>query len=117
MRWISVLAWLLLLTGTTRAAGPEDAYLDIYNEILQADNLQQNGHAKEAAAKYLEAQKALIGLKETNPTWNTEVVSFRLDYLADQLQALAKAAPAAPAPPPFSLTLTNSRYAFCRFRR
>jgi tetratricopeptide (TPR) repeat protein len=100
MRWISVLALWLFLTGASRAAGPDDQYLDIYTEILQADNLQQNGHAKEAAAKYSEAQKALIKLKETQPTWNTEVVSFRLDYLAEQLQALAKAAPAAPAPPP-----------------
>jgi Tfp pilus assembly protein PilF len=88
------------LIGGSRAAGPDDQYLDIYNQILQADNLQQNGRAKEAAAKYLEAQKGLIMLKETHPTWNTEVVSFRLDYLSEQLQALAKAAPATPAPPP-----------------
>jgi hypothetical protein len=97
MRWTCVLALLLLLTGVSRAAGPDDMYLDIYNEILQADNLQQNGHSKEAAAKYLEAQKGLIVLKETHPTWNTEVVSFRLDYLSEQLQALAKAAPATSA--------------------
>ena len=100
MRWISVLALLLLLIGGSRAAGPDDQYLDIYNQILQADNLQQNGHPKEAAAKYLEAQKGLTLLKETNPTWNTRVVSFRLDYLSEQLQALAKAAPAAPVPAP-----------------
>jgi tetratricopeptide (TPR) repeat protein len=100
MRWISVLALLFILTGVSRAAGPEDQYLDIYNEILQGDNLQQNGHGKEAAAKYLEAQKALIELKGAHPTWNTEVVSFRLDYLSDQLHALAKVAAAVPAPPP-----------------
>ena len=58
MRWISVLASLLLFVGAARAAGPDDDYLDIYNEILTADNLQQNGHLKEASAKYAEAQKA-----------------------------------------------------------
>jgi Tfp pilus assembly protein PilF len=108
MRWISVLALLLFLTGVSRAAGPDDQYLDIYNEIIQADNLQQNGHGKEATAKYLEAQRALIELKATHPTWNTEVVSFRLEYLADQLKALAKAAPAPPPvapviPPPVAV--------------
>jgi tetratricopeptide (TPR) repeat protein len=100
MRWISVLALLFLLIGSARASGPDDQYLDIYNQILQADNLQQNGHLKEAAAKYLEAQKGLTLLKQTHPTWNTEVVSFRLEYLSEQLQALAKAAPATPAPAP-----------------
>ncbi len=102
MRWTCVLALLVLLSGLAHASGPDDQYLDIYNQILQADNLRQNGHSREAAAKYLEAQKGLILLKQTHPTWNTEVVSFRLDYLADQLQSLAKAAPATPtsAPPP-----------------
>jgi hypothetical protein len=65
--------------------------LDIYNEVLQADNLQQNGHAKQAAAKYLEAQTALKKLKEEQTRLGTpKVVSFRLDYVAEQLQALAK---------------------------
>jgi tetratricopeptide (TPR) repeat protein len=100
MRWIAVLALLLVLTGASRAAGPDDQYLDIYNEVLQADNLQKNGHASQAAAKYLEAQSALKRLHEEHPTWNTEIVSFRLDYVAEQLQALGKTAPAAPAPPP-----------------
>jgi tetratricopeptide (TPR) repeat protein len=99
MRWTCVLAFLLLLTGVSRAAGPDDQYLDIYNQILQADNMRQNGHTRDAAAKYLDAQKGLILLKQAHPAWNTEVVSFRLDYLSDQLQSMAKAAQAAPAVP------------------
>jgi tetratricopeptide (TPR) repeat protein len=99
MRWTCVLAFLLLLTGVSRAGGPDDQYLDIYNQILQADNMRQNGHTRDAAAKYLEAQKGLILLKQAHPAWNTEVVSFRLDYLSDQLQSMAKAAQAAPAVP------------------
>jgi tetratricopeptide (TPR) repeat protein len=100
MRWISVLALLLVLSGSSRAAGPDDMYLDIYNEILQADNLQQSGHPKEASAKYLEAQTSLKSLKQGNPAWNTAVVDFRLDYLSEQLQATARQMAAIPAPPP-----------------
>ena len=99
MRWIAVLALSFVLTWTSRAAGPDDQYLDIYNEILQADNLQQNGHTAEAAAKYLGAQSALKSLQQANPTWNADIVSFRLNYLTDQLKALAKLAPAAPVAP------------------
>ena len=94
MRWIAVLALLLFFTGVSRAAGPDDQYLDIYNEILQADNLQQNGHGAEAVVKYTEAQAALKKLQQDHPAWNTGVVSFRLDYLAEQLKALEKFAPA-----------------------
>jgi tetratricopeptide (TPR) repeat protein len=100
MRWFAVLALFLVLTGSSRAAGPDDRYLDIYNEILQADSLQQNGHSADADAKYLEAQTALKKLKDDYPAWNTAIVSFRLDYLAEQIQALAKVVPATKAPPP-----------------
>ncbi len=106
MRWIAVLALLLFLTGTSRAAAPDDQYLDIYNEILQGDNLQQNAHAKEATAKYTEAQTALKKLQQEQPAWNAAVVSFRLDYLAEQLQALQKAAPATHAPATNATTTT-----------
>src|SRR5580658_1848924 len=100
MRWFAFLALFFVLTGSSRAAGPDDQYLDIYNEILQADNLQQNGHSAAASAKYLDAQAALKRLKDENPAWNTAIVSFRLQYLAEQIQALAKVVPAATAPPP-----------------
>jgi tetratricopeptide (TPR) repeat protein len=100
MRWFPVLALLLVLTGSSGAAGPDDQYLDIYNEILQADGLQQSGHPAAAAARYLEAQAALKRLKDEHPTWNSTIVSFRLDYLAEQIQALARVAPAPSAPPP-----------------
>jgi tetratricopeptide (TPR) repeat protein len=104
MRWIALLVSLLVLTGSSHAAGPDDQYLDIYNGIIQADNLQQSGHASQAVAKYLEAQSALKKLKEEHPTWNVEIVNFRLDYISEQLQALAKQAPATPAPPTVTAT-------------
>src|SRR5580658_10372657 len=99
MRWFAVLTLLLVLNCSSRAAGPDDQYLDIYHEILQADGLRQNGQPAAAAAKYLQAQTALKKIKDEHPDWNSTIVSFRLDYLAEQIQALSKILPATVAPP------------------
>ena len=99
MRWIAILALFLVLTGSAKAAGSDEQYLDIYNEILQADGLLQSGHSNTAAAKYLQAQADLQKLHQDRPSWNPDIVQFRLDYLADKLQSLAKFLPATNAPP------------------
>jgi tetratricopeptide (TPR) repeat protein len=99
MRLIAILAGLLVLTGSALAAGSDEQYLDIYNEILQADSLQQNGHPETAATRYLQAQTDLQKLQTEHPSWNPDIVKFRLDYLSDKLQALAKFLPATNAPP------------------
>lgn len=100
MRWIAVAALFLALAGAASAAGPEDEYLDIYNEILQGDALQQNGHPAAAAIQFRQAQTALQQLQAAHTNWNTDVVSFRLEYLAQQLQNLAKYLPPTNAPSP-----------------
>jgi tetratricopeptide (TPR) repeat protein len=99
MRWIALAALFLALAGAARAAGPDDEYLDIYTEILQGDSLLQNGHPAAAAAKFRQALTDLQQLKAGHPYWNSDVVNFRLDYLAQQLQALAKDLPPTNAPP------------------
>jgi Tfp pilus assembly protein PilF len=98
MRWIATLALSLVLTGAAFAAGSDEQYLDIYNEILQADTLQQSGQANAAALRYLQAQADLQKLQTEHPTWNPDIVKFRLDYLSDRLQALAKYLPQTNAP-------------------
>jgi tetratricopeptide (TPR) repeat protein len=98
MRWIASLSLVLLLTGAVRATGPDDQYLGIYNELLQGDTLQKDGQVRAAAVKYLEAQKRLQSFKADYPDWNPDVVAFRLEYLADKMQALGSALPAATAP-------------------
>jgi tetratricopeptide (TPR) repeat protein len=97
MRWIASLALFLILTGVARAAAQDDQYLDVYNEVLQADTLQQDGQARAAAAKYLEAQTKLQRLKDVYPGWNPDVVKFRLQNLAEKLQALGQVLPSANA--------------------
>jgi Flp pilus assembly protein TadD len=100
MRWIAVAAVFLALAGAARAAGPDDEYLDIYNEILKGDSLQQNGHSAAAAIQYRQALAGLQELKAAHTNWNTDIVNFRLDYLAQQLQALPKELPPTNATPP-----------------
>ena len=92
------MAFVLFLAGPVRAAGPDDQYLEIYTEILQADNSLQNGDSKDAATQYLQVQSALQKFKAEHADWNPEVIDFRLEYTGQQLQKLAKFLPAANAP-------------------
>jgi tetratricopeptide (TPR) repeat protein len=99
MRWIAIAAFFLVLTGSALAAGSDEQYLDIYNQILQADSLMESGHAEGATARYLQAQTDLQKLQTEHPTWNPDIVKFRLDYVAEKLQSLGKFLPATNAPP------------------
>ena len=91
---------------TARAAGPDDQYIGIYYLIQQGDLAQADGKYAEAAARYTDAQDSLQKLQRTYPTWQTNVVSFRLSYLAKRLAqpelkaALAQTAQTTPAPKP-----------------
>ncbi|HTB84333.1 MAG TPA: DUF6263 family protein, partial [Candidatus Sulfotelmatobacter sp.] len=59
----------------------------VYSVIEQADSLAANGRTTQAHAKYLEAQRDLTAFKQNNPTWNTQMVSYRMDYVADKIKA------------------------------
>ena len=89
MRWIATLTLFLALAGTTLAGGPDDDYLNIYNQIMQADTLQQNNQLGPAAAKYLEAHNALLKFHDNYPEFNKDAVTYRLEYLGDKVKELA----------------------------
>ena len=98
----SKLLWLaLLLTLSLTPARAQDAdeqFVQIYNVILKADSLSDHGQKALALDKYKAAQGSLLKLQRKNPTWNSEVVSFRLNYLAQQIAALS-ATPASAVQP------------------
>jgi Tfp pilus assembly protein PilF len=111
MNRLSVLLAALLVAGvlTTSAQSPEDQYVRIYNLIQQADALNSKGQFTQALPKYLEAQSALQRIQKVSPEWNPKVVNFRLNYLAEKIDAVPGAnslvpatkpapAPVAPAP-------------------
>ncbi|HEV2208947.1 MAG TPA: DUF6263 family protein [Verrucomicrobiae bacterium] len=89
----SKLLWLaLLLTLSLTPARAQDAdeqFVQIYNVILKADSLSDHGQKANALDNYKAAQGSLLKLQRKNPTWNSEVVSFRLNYLAQQIAALS----------------------------
>ena len=106
MSRLSVLLATLLLavSFTVCAQSSEEQYVRIYNLIQQADALNGNGQFAQALPKYLEAQSALQRIQKFNPTWNPKVVSYRLSYIAERIEAGPGAASSTPAkktsPPP-----------------
>jgi tetratricopeptide (TPR) repeat protein len=113
MRPIALLTLCLFCASAARAAAPDNEYVEIYSAISQADNLQQEGKLALASAKYFQAQAALQKLQAYHPSWNPDVVHYRLEYLDDRLHALSKMGPfpggtplAAPAPatPPVAMS-------------
>jgi Flp pilus assembly protein TadD len=101
MNRLSVLLAALLVTGVlkARAQSPEEQYVRIYNLIQQADALNSSGQSAQALTKYLEAQSSLQRIQKFNPAWNPKVVNFRLNYLAEKIDAVPGANTVAPARP------------------
>jgi len=86
---------------SAHAQGSDDQYVQIYNAIQEAEQLEGAGQSNQALAKYLEAQTALQRFQRGHPDWNTQVVKFRLSYLESKIAGLSpKAAVPIPAAVP-----------------
>lgn len=93
----AVASALLLFSLPARAEIADDQYVGIYNEIQDADALEEK-QPLQALAKYTEAQTALQRFQRVNPNWNTKIVDFRLEYLASKITILtAQTQPPKPA--------------------
>jgi tetratricopeptide (TPR) repeat protein len=102
-RLFGVVILLLVLVPCVRADGPDDRYVEIYNLIQQGDSFGP-AQAKEAVAKYTEAETELRRFQRVYPGWNDRVVNFRLDYLASKITILSGGAPAAVTNAPVVVT-------------
>jgi tetratricopeptide (TPR) repeat protein len=80
--------------------GLDDEYVQIFRLIQEADSLSDSAPSQ-ALAKYLDAQAALDRLHKGSPDWNTRIVDYRLNYLANRIATLS-----ATTPPP-SIVKTN----------
>ena len=80
---------------STRAQGLDDQYVQIYNQIQQADGYLKLGQKGQAAILYQEALVGLKRIKTMAPKWNDGVVSFRLDYVSEKLAELRHEPPPA----------------------
>jgi hypothetical protein len=103
-RFAFVVAVMLgLLSGLQlRAAGPEEDYVQIYNQIQEADRLAQSQRFDQARETYLEARARLGSLSRQYPEWNPNIIRFRLGYINRKLAALpgSSSVPESPATPP-----------------
>src|SRR3989442_219791 len=78
------LVGLLVALCPAQVPEPDDQYLRIFSLMEQADSLDAKGQAGRALAKYQEAQAALLQFQKGNPRWNANVVSYRLNQLAEK---------------------------------
>ncbi|MDE3066789.1 MAG: tetratricopeptide repeat protein [Verrucomicrobiota bacterium] len=107
MKQFIPLAALMLAVALPHAQaqeGPDDQYVIIYSLMNQADSVRASGDAARALSDYAEAQAELQKFQKTFPDWHTNVVGFRLNYLAQQIAAVTPLLPVAHAPPPTANT-------------
>jgi len=91
MKQFSILFTLVLVLAswTAKAEEIEDQYLRVMRLSDQAEDLKTSGRKDAALAKYKEAQNALLTFQKNYPRWNMNVVSFRLNELTKNINALS----------------------------
>jgi hypothetical protein len=94
-RFVAVAVVLSILGAVLHAAGPEEDYVQIYNQIQEADRQAQNQRPDQARSTYLAAQTRLLELSKQYPDWNPNIIRFRLNYVSRKLTALESGQPAA----------------------
>ena len=110
MKRFAALVGLVLAVAlpTARAQqSPDDQYIAIYSLIQQADALQSGGQPRQALDGYTQALAELRKFQKVFPDWDSKIVTFRLDYLAQKINGLAAQFPAPRqnvTPPPASST-------------
>ncbi len=88
MKRFFVVLCLLCALISAHAQGLDDQYVQIYNQIQQADGYLNLGQKAQAAMLYQEALGGLKRIKTMAPKWNEGVVTFRIDYLNEKLAGL-----------------------------
>lgn len=109
--WLVAVLCCVLSRAHAQGQGPDEQYVRIYQLIQDADRLGDSGQTRAAAAKYIEAQEALMRFRGVFPGWNERVVNYRLNYVATKLapltsQIVAPGKPPETNVPSASVTLT-----------
>ena len=87
---------LALMPHAVRAAGPDDDYLTVFEQLQAADQTAERGEREVAQAAYLDVQARLTSFQQSYPTWHPEIIEFRLRYVRQRLAALAPETDASP---------------------
>jgi tetratricopeptide (TPR) repeat protein len=97
------LALAVVLPPARAQQNPDDQYITIYSLIQQADTLETASQPRSALAGFTQALADLQKFQKAFPDWDPKIVSFRLDYLKEKVNALAAQFPAGTTngtPPP-----------------
>ena len=88
-RFRKLLFVLLSLFGASgNASEVGEEYVSIYRLISKGDEMLDAGLRSEAAEFYNDARQNLVVLKDNYPSWNRQVIHFRLKYLDEKLANL-----------------------------
>jgi hypothetical protein len=90
MKLLLVLATVILGIGSSARAQQEadEKYLNIYSLIQTTDALAAAGEPRDAVAGFTDAQGQLDRFKKTYPTWNPDIIAYRLNDLAQKISTL-----------------------------
>ena len=84
----------LFVNVSAQVGSPDDLYLQAYEDIQAAEELEKGGQRDRARDRYSEAEATLKKLQSSYPSFNVRAVEFRLDQVKDRLKTLP--APKAP---------------------
>ena len=85
------------------AADPGAQYVDAFLLIQEGDAAKAKSDWKTAYNKFSAAQGILNDIKAADPAWNAHLIEFRLEYCAQQIEAIKPNLPA--TPPPLAATI------------
>ena len=72
-------------SGTEAEDELKREYATIYYLVLNGDNKMQQGLTTEAKDDYGKALDRLLKLRQKAPTWNSDIVSYRIDYCRERM--------------------------------
>jgi tetratricopeptide (TPR) repeat protein len=84
----------VMLAQAQAQQDPDDQYVIIYSLMQQADAHENSGEPQQALPQYVEAQAELQKFQKLFPDWYTNIVAFRLNYLAQKIVEASAKVPA-----------------------
>ena len=89
---VAVIVFASLATARAQQEADEK-YLDIYSLIQSAENLASSGETRDAAVGLADAQVQLQKFQKLYPTWNPDIVAYRLNDIASKMSAMKGQSP------------------------
>src|SRR5580658_522296 len=99
--YLVILAWILTVPFSLAHATLQTDYLNIYLKINDAQHLEQQGDYRGALDDFKDCYAKLAKIHESDPNWETALVTHRMaDCQAKILELEPMAAAQAASPPP-----------------